>query len=252
MSSSDYGNENPAMHHKVEGNEMIDYSVIDQSPAITDFKQVAKKILFYLKNIQQLMEEERKGVQDEIDKEKRVSPVVEVKVYFGDLDQLDQHVAVALDGEEENETKKQEYCSVIDVSTVKDPEQVMAMVVEKKEKITKIIIQVSVSPPAIVMDVEEEEKDEVEEEDDDDDDDDDEIKKKGWVVLDDGWDSDRVVEDPEEYTRCLRYEPKGRRDLLLYYNKFASASKVIKRVFLTKKLFLFLLILFLWLEVSNN
>ncbi|KAH8490659.1 hypothetical protein H0E87_022980, partial [Populus deltoides] len=168
------------------------------------------------------MEEERKGVQDEIDKEKRVSPVLEVKVYFGDLDQLDQHVAVALDGEEENETKKQEYCSVIDVSTVKDPEQVMAMVVEKKEKITKIIIQVSVSPPAIVMDVEEEEKDKVEEEDDDDDD---EIKKKGWVVLDDGWDSDRVVEDPEEYTRCLRYEPKGRRDLLLYYNKFASESK---------------------------
>jgi len=38
MSSSDYGNENPAMHHKVEGNEMIDYSVIDQSPAITDSK----------------------------------------------------------------------------------------------------------------------------------------------------------------------------------------------------------------------
>jgi hypothetical protein len=50
------------------------------------------------------------------------------------------------------------------VSTVKDPEQVMAMVVEKKEKITKIIIKVSVSPPAIVMDVEGEEKDEVEEE----------------------------------------------------------------------------------------
>jgi hypothetical protein len=249
MASSDYGNENPALHHEVEGKEMMDYSVIE-SPAITDFKQVAKKILFYLKNIQQLMEEERKGVQEEIDKEKRVSPVLKVKVYFGDHDQLDQHVAVALDGEEENETNKQEYYSVLDVSTVKDPEQVMAMVVEKKEKITKIIIQVSVSPPAIVMDVEEEEKDEVEEEDDDDDDD--EIKKKGWVVLDDGWDSDRVVEDPEEYTRCLRYEPKGRRDLLLYYNKFASASKVIKRVFLTKKLFLFLLILFLWLEVSNN
>jgi hypothetical protein len=219
------------------------------------------------------MEEERKGVQEEIDKEKRVSPVLEVKVYFGDHDQLDQHVAVALDGEEENETNKQEYYSVLDVSTVKDPEQVMAMVVEKKEKITKIIIQVSVSPPAIVMDVEEEEKDKVEEEDeveeekeeeeeeeedededDDDDDADDEgIKKKGWVVeLEDGWDSDRAVEDPEEYTRCLRYEPKGRRDLLLYYNKFASAPKVIKRVFLTKKLFLFLLILFLWLEVSNN
>jgi len=60
------------------------------------------------------------------------------------------------------------------------------------------------------------------------------------VVLDDGWDSDRVVEDPEEYTRCLRYEPKGRRDLLLYYNKFASESKVIKRVFFTKKIVLVL------------
>jgi hypothetical protein len=44
---------------------------------------------------------------------------------------------VALVGEEENETNKQEYCSVLDVSTVKGPEQVMAMVVEKKEKITK-------------------------------------------------------------------------------------------------------------------
>jgi len=163
MASSDYGNENPALHHKVEGKEMMGYSVIE-SPAITDFKQVAKKILFYLKNIQQLMEEEGKGVQEEIDKEKRVSPVLKVKVYFGDHDQLDQHVAVALVGEEENETNKQEYYSVLDVSTVKDPEQVMAMVVEKKEKITKIIIKVPVSPPAIVMDVEGEEKDEVEEE----------------------------------------------------------------------------------------
>ncbi|KAJ6974097.1 hypothetical protein NC653_030232 [Populus alba x Populus x berolinensis] len=169
------------------------------------------------------MEEERKGVQEDIDKEKRVSPVLEVKVYLGDHDQLDQHVAVALDGEEEKETKKQEDYSVLDESTVKDPEQVMDMVVEKKEKITKIIIQVSVSPPAIVMEVEEEEKDEVEEDDDDDDDYEDEeegeeIKKKReekeeegdeveekykinreeeeektegkyWVVeLDDGWD----------------------------------------------------------------
>ncbi|KAL3573352.1 hypothetical protein D5086_023965 [Populus alba] len=87
------------------------------------------------------MEEERKGVQEDIDKEKRVSPVLEVKVYLGDHDQLDQHVAVALDGEEEKETKKQEDYSVLDESTVKDPEQVMDMVVEKKEKITKIIIQ---------------------------------------------------------------------------------------------------------------
>ncbi|KAJ6883262.1 hypothetical protein NC652_030478 [Populus alba x Populus x berolinensis] len=129
------------------------------------------------------MEEERKGFQEDIDKEKRVSPVLEVKVYLGDHDQLDQHVAVALDGEEEKETKKQEDYSVLDESTVKDPEQVMDMVVEKKEKITKIIIQVSVSPPAIVMEVEEEEKDEVEEDDDDDDDYEDEeeveeIKKK--------------------------------------------------------------------------
>jgi len=92
MASRDSGNENPALHHKVEGKEMMDYSVIE-SPAITDFKQVAEKILFYLKNIQQLMEEESKGVQEEIDKDKRVSLVLEIKVYFGHHDQLDQHVA---------------------------------------------------------------------------------------------------------------------------------------------------------------
>jgi hypothetical protein len=131
MASSDYGNENPALHHKVEGKEMMGYSVIE-SPAITDFKQVAKKILFLSEK-----HSTTHGGREEIDKEKRVSPVLKVKVYFGDHDQLDQHVAVALVGEEENETNKQEYCSVLDVSTVKGPEQVMAMVVEKKEKITK-------------------------------------------------------------------------------------------------------------------
>jgi hypothetical protein len=81
VASRDSGNENPALHHKVEGKEMMDYSVIE-SPTITNFKQVAEKILFYLKNIQQLIEEESKGVQEEIDKDKRVSLVLEIKVYF--------------------------------------------------------------------------------------------------------------------------------------------------------------------------
>jgi hypothetical protein len=47
MASRDSGNENPALHHKVEGKEMMDYSVIE-SPAITDFKQVAEKITFFI------------------------------------------------------------------------------------------------------------------------------------------------------------------------------------------------------------
>jgi len=58
------------------------------------------------------------------------------------------------------------------------------------------------------------------------------LKKERWVVeLDDGWDSKRVVDDPEEYTRCIQYEKKERRNLLLYYHKSASASKVIKKCF---------------------
>ena len=51
------------------------------------------------------------------------------------------------------------------------------------------------------------------------------------VELDDSWDSKRVVDDPEEYTRCIQYEKKERRNLLLYYHKSASASKVIKKCF---------------------
>jgi len=40
MASRDSGNENPALHHKVEGKEMMDYSVIESSTI-----QISNKLL---------------------------------------------------------------------------------------------------------------------------------------------------------------------------------------------------------------